>query len=672
MATIVVVAPSPNFGRIANLVLRNMRLQNDIPVVVGSDQDGCEKALKDYPNAKVFVTRGGTAKALSNISDATIVATRSSFFDIMDSIKKVLQQGAHRIAVVTHNNIIGYKPSKIDIGNIHINMMPCNDASEIKATVEQCISNGYDGIIGCVVAVATANLYHTTCAFIDSDYYSIHQAIAEALKIEKVMNVQELALKRMDALIDNIEEGVLIYSSDHQIVFINEVAQRLLSEVPQEQWFGLFERYMDGTHRHPHVIPVKKRQLVVHTLELELENNNEDSSLLVILQDASAIEKTEHAIRTAAYAKGLYARTSFDDLVLSSPIMTEVKDKALRFAKSDSTVLIMGETGVGKEGFAQSIHNASNRSRQPFVSVNCASLPQGLVASELFGYAEGAFTGARQTGKKGLFELAQGGTIFLDEITEIPLDVQAQFLRVLQEREVMRIGDDRIIPLNIRVICATNKNILPLCKEGKFRFDLYYRINVLKLQLPPLRERTADIVPLFQRFIAECQGIKDASQIEVEPEAQNLLTSYGWFGNVRELHNIAEICALYGQHITYKHVFENLFSEEEQARIGADSMADNAGGMSPPSQSVVSLLIPYNATASQVEYLYLKQLLAKHSIKEAVKISGLSRTTIWRRMNQYEQKYGHASLSQESQEHPEHSVTAVDPSTRPTSASPLL
>ena len=114
MATIVVVAPSPNFGRIANLVLRNMRLQNDIPVVVGSDQDGCEKALKDYPNAKVFVTRGGTAKALSNISDATIVATRSSFFDIMDSIKKVLQQGAHRIAVVTHNNIIGYKPSKID------------------------------------------------------------------------------------------------------------------------------------------------------------------------------------------------------------------------------------------------------------------------------------------------------------------------------------------------------------------------------------------------------------------------------------------------------------------------------------------------------------------------------------------------------------------------------
>ena len=221
------------------------------------------------------------------------------------------------------------------------------------------------------------------------------------------------------------------------------------------------------------------------------------SNYVVLLTESAALEEQNNRMNAAVYAKGLYAKKSFKDILHKSSIMQDCVELAKKYAKSQSTVMIFGETGVGKEGFAQSIHNSSLRSSKPFVSVNCSSLPQGLVASELFGYVAGAFTGARQNGKKGLFELAQGGTIFLDEITELPLEVQSQILRVIQEREVMRIGDDKVIPLDIRIICAANKKILNLCEQGKFRYDLYYRINVLNIEIPPLRERREDIVYLF-------------------------------------------------------------------------------------------------------------------------------------------------------------------------------
>jgi len=201
--------------------------------------------------------------------------------------------------------------------------------------------------------------------------------------------------------------------------------------------------------------------------------------------------------------------------------------------------MITGDSGTGKELFAQSIHNLSSRCNAPFVAVNCAALPENLLESELFGYEEGAFSGAKKGGKIGLVELAHHGTLFLDEIGEMPLPLQARILRMIQEKEVMRLGGDKIIPVNVRILVATNQDLTHLISIKKFREDLYYRLNVLPLHLPPLRERPEDISRLVEHFIRK-QGVKRSVIKRISDEAMQMLKEYPWLGNVRELANVVE------------------------------------------------------------------------------------------------------------------------------------
>ena len=213
---------------------------------------------------------------------------------------------------------------------------------------------------------------------------------------------------------------------------------------------------------------------------------------------------------------------------------------AKRYAVANSSVLISGETGTGKEMFAQSIHNYSRRRGEAFVAVNCATIPANLLESELFGYVEGAFTGAKRGGKMGLFELAHKGTIFLDEIGETSLDMQARLLRVLEEHEIMRVGDDKVIPVDIRVIAASNRDLKKMVDEGSFRSDFYYRLDVLSLKLPPLRDCIENIETLIHNFTARYASENGRRPLEYAPEAMKLLVDYEWPGNVRELKNVVE------------------------------------------------------------------------------------------------------------------------------------
>jgi len=209
-------------------------------------------------------------------------------------------------------------------------------------------------------------------------------------------------------------------------------------------------------------------------------------------------------------------------------------------ASSDSNVLLLGESGVGKEMFAQSIHNASSRSREPFFAINCAALPRELVSSELFGYEEGAFTGARKGGNPGKFELADQGTIFLDEIGEMPLDLQGTLLRVLEEGTIIRLGGREVIPVNVRIIAATNKNLPEEVRRGNFRLDLYYRLGVINIKIPSLRERKGDIPLMVDHFI-RIIGPKLGKKINhIEDAAMDIMLNYDWPGNVRELNNVLE------------------------------------------------------------------------------------------------------------------------------------
>ncbi len=617
-SSIVFVAPLKTMARKAARVIAD--LGADIPIVVGSDELGVEK-IAAHSSARILISRGGTTKILKQyFPDKMVVDIAASFTDISKGIEKLISRGCRNIAVVTHENIIGISRSRISFGDEMVEVLPCENALAIEQNVNLMIDQGADGIVGCVVAVRIARRRGIPSYFIDVEYDSIRQAVQIALTFNRGFADRENSLRQQRTLIDNLDEGIVIFNQDLEPTYYNDNACKLFSPLSKNEWYKPLQKYLDGTHRHPHVINVNSRQVVLHTAKLP----GAEAHTLVVLQEGSFIEQSEKAMRTAAYAKGHYAKISFEDLLYRDQKMQELVALARKFALSDSTVLITGETGSGKEGFAQSIHSASLRSSMPFVSVNCATLPQGLIASELFGYVEGAFTGARRQGKKGLFELAQGGTIFLDEITELPLDVQSQFLRVLQEREVMRVGDDRVIPLNIRVICAANKSLIPLCEAGSFRYDLYYRINVLKLQLPPLRQRPDDILPLFIRFVSE--ELKTApEQVTVDADAAAFLLHYAWPGNVRELKNAAEVCSFEGAHVTLSTL---------QRCFGADLPAREK------SSALMPLYVKPYATASEVVDCYLQQLAESCSINRMVEISGLSRTTLWRRLKKLQQN-GH-------------------------------
>jgi transcriptional regulator with PAS, ATPase and Fis domain len=273
-------------------------------------------------------------------------------------------------------------------------------------------------------------------------------------------------------------------------------------------------------------------------------------------QELEELRKTKVAPRPET-------RFTFDDIVAQADASRSAKERAMMGAPTLSTILLLGESGVGKEVFAQAIHNLSPRYSRPFVRVNCSAITESLFESELFGYAEGAFTGAKKGGRAGKFELANGGTIFLDEIGDMPLDTQAKLLRVLQEREIDKVGGEGTIPVDVRVIAATNQSLWSLVEQKKFRRDLFFRLNVIPITIPPLRDRRADIPELARRFWADLQVVQGIRTKGLTDGAKRLLVEYSWPGNTRELRNTLEraFTIVRGNEITENQVRMVLLSE---------------------------------------------------------------------------------------------------------------
>jgi len=282
------------------------------------------------------------------------------------------------------------------------------------------------------------------------------------------------------------------------------------------------------------IATVNNRTLLYHVEPIW--KGTEIEGTTITFQDINTVIGSEISIRRKIINKENQVIYSFEDIIGGSRCLTRALTAALKYSRTDETVLILGETGTGKELFAQGIHRTSLRKDRPFVAINCASLPESILESELFGYVKGAFTGATKEGKRGLFEVAHTGSIFLDEIGEISLALQGKLLRVLQERNIRRLGDDKQIPVDIRVIAATNKDLISMVREGKFRDDLYFRINVLCLEVPPLRQRERDILLLAKEFLEEA-SIRNKRKYYFSPEAEEALMQYRWPGNVRELQN---------------------------------------------------------------------------------------------------------------------------------------
>lgn len=355
---------------------------------------------------------------------------------------------------------------------------------------------------------------------------------------------------QLDILLQVAEDGVIAIDSKGTINSFNENAGKIIG-VRSKEMLGANGIELLTKVPFGHVLekrkPVKEMLINLNGYDVVVSvdpiiHSGQFYGAVAIVKKFSDTEIRQHKLREQLIGKGHRAKYTFDDIVGISRAINKSKEIAKRMAASESSILISGESGTGKELFAQAIHNASMRKGFQFVAVNCGALPESLLESELFGYEEGAFTGARKGGKPGLFELAHKGTLFLDEIGEMPPNLQMRLLRVLQEREVMRIGGDRLIHVDVRIIAATNKDLKEMVKEGRFREDLFFRINVLPLKIQPLRSRKEDILPLVEQMKKEF-GHKFA----FTEQAVGLLLRHNWKGNVRELRNYLEYIANLGE-----------------------------------------------------------------------------------------------------------------------------
>ena len=358
--------------------------------------------------------------------------------------------------------------------------------------------------------------------------------------------------------------------------------------------------------------------LLINRIPLAQGENSVET--LLVFQEISELQKKMHSAQKQFCLNGFVAKSSFGNIIGTGPAIQKAKKIAAKYAKSSVTILLESETGTGKELFAQSIHNASNRKHGPFVAVNCATFSETLLESELFGYEEGAFTGAHKGGKIGLLELAHQGTIFLDEIDAISPSLQSRLLRVLQEKEILRVGGNRIINVDVRFIAATNKKLYNLVKEGKFREDLYFRLNVLNLRLPPLRERIEDIPHLIDFFIHKSKG--RSKNVNISSKGIEILQKYDWPGNVRELEKIMKKILVMADTTSIEASFiHELIQENRESRDGKKL---------PDKDTITIHIGPLKDMEMQIAEKLLQRFDGKKNLVS--NMLGISRTTLWNRL----------------------------------------
>jgi transcriptional regulator with PAS, ATPase and Fis domain len=382
-----------------------------------------------------------------------------------------------------------------------------------------------------------------------------------AVDQKKVDGVEALIKRRgfFRKLLDNMKVGVIVSDHEGYIVYINDTYARFLNIEPSAE-IGKHASDL-GVNSRLHIVAktgqaevnyphrFKDKAFLVHRIPIK-ENGKVIAVLgLVLFDSASTASKLAEKVSLLESKLSLYedellslrsTRYTMDSMVTVSSVLRSLKRQALKAAGTNLPVVITGESGTGKELLAQAIHHASPRRLYPFVRVNCAAIPPDLFESELFGYEKGAFTGARSTGKPGKFELANFGSVFLDEIGDLPLEMQPKLLRVLEEKEFERVGGTSLVKTDFRLLAATNHNLEDMLDKDRFRKDLFYRLNVITLHIPPLRERREDILPIAEHLLKRIAHDSGLPAISLGHDAQRIFTSYDWPGNVREISNVLE------------------------------------------------------------------------------------------------------------------------------------
>jgi len=583
--------------------------------------------------ARVAVARGSIAARLRESSlDLAVSEIAIAGYDLIDTMRKAKELDS-RVALVGFDNVLTGSDKVAQALGIELFTARIYSVADSAAGVEQAHREGFRVIIGGRRVVERAEALKMTAFPLYANLDNVRRALLEAERMAAVMRKQRESSARLSVTLDSIRDAIISFDPTGNVLYFNSQAATYFhlanSSSPKDGFVeqcGLAKAIREGDPWNDEVVTWHGKHYLC-TIN-SVVSDGSITGWVAVLQTSFHVRNMEHKMRTLLSDRGHVATYTLADVVHASNATKELVETAKFYAQSPSTVLLEGESGTGKELFAQGIHLESARRNGPFVAINCAAIPESLMESELFGYVEGAFTGARRGGKAGLFELAHKGTLFMDEIGDMPLRLQAFLLRVLEEKSVTRVGQGTNIPIDVRVICAINRDLYNLVKEGLFRADLYYRLNVLRLNIPPLRERPEDAYALLMHFFNTLPQSLGRPRPQVGKEAIRRLCRYTYPGNVREMRNLVErlIVTCRNGIITESAVAVQL----EHRAIG-----NVASVSAPPKLPHLHSVTPYGKGILDRE---TRRLIAQtleecgNNRAETARRLGISPTTLWRKL----------------------------------------
>ncbi|MFN3887975.1 MAG: propionate catabolism operon regulatory protein PrpR [Aquabacterium sp.] len=608
------------------------------------------RSLQRERPVDVVVAAGSNGGYLRQRLDTPVVLVKVGGFDLMRALAQARQVSA-RVGLVTYEGMAPDIRQFDGLFELEVVQRTYQTEDEAQASVRALQQEGVQVVVGTGVVADTADQLGLTGVFLYSRD-AVREALEDAVEVARAARIEQAKRERLNTILAQLSDGVIAVDQEERVQTLNPAMAQLLSVAPGA-WVGqrlsevcpelsLLATLRLAVPDLERIERVKGKALIVNRMPI-LEQGVLTGAVLSC-QDPISIQRVDRHIRTRIKPVASSPRHELDAFLGDSPVARQLRETASACARSQATVLLIGESGTGKELVAQGIHRASERRDMPFVAVNCAALSESLLESELFGYEEGAFTGARKGGKIGLFEAAHNGTLFLDEVGEMPPSLQARLLRVLQAREVLRVGATEPTPVNVRVIAATHRDLSAQVEQGLFRLDLYYRLNILRVDVPPLRAHLPDIA-----LIAEAVARQVCRRLQLDPSAAGPLLQalvvqaphHAWPGNVRELENLIERWMAYAGAEASRLPMTSEVAREQLRRVAPELFGGHGQpsamqpGRAEPSTSPASAALPRSRgavpAANQQELLEAWEACAGDR-SQMCALLGISRTTLWRRL----------------------------------------
>lgn len=593
------------------------------------------RALQAQGPIDVVVAAGSNGAYLRQHLDTPVVLVKVGGFDLMQALAQA-QQLAPTVGLITYQGMAPDLAPFEPLFRLGVIQRSYQTEEEAVSAVQALKAQGVQVVVGSGTVADVADQMGLSGIFLYSTE-AVREALHDAVEVARASRIELAKRERLNTILAQLSDGVVAVDQDERIQTLNPALAQWLGITP-EQWLGqrlsevcpelgLQTTLRLGVQELEKIERVRGKALIVNRIPI-LEQGVLTGAV-ISCQDPISIQRVDRQIRTRIQPHAASGRYELGQFLGTSPVAERVRQAALSCARSQATVLLLGESGTGKELIAQGIHGASDRRELPFVAVNCAAMSETLLESELFGHEEGAFTGARRGGKIGLFEAAHKGTIFLDEIGEMPLPLQTRLLRVLQEREVLRVGSTEPTPVNVRVIAATHRDLMAQVQEGRFRLDLFYRLNILRIDMPALRDRLQDLPLIVQDLHQRVSARLGVAASLTRPLVDALLAQapqHDWPGNVRELENIIERLMAYAAPHAAR--WANPGSPAQARQLLQDTVPELFAAV-PATPGLKA----HQAQADRAEILRVLQACGGDKALAAEQL-GISRTTLWRKLQQ--------------------------------------